>query len=95
MCDLDCFWRKYEAEDWFQYGEQRAKNGFVVQENETLESANPEEAVTEAFYNAYLEGHTSGTTIYCSQEAYILAFAMQVMPDFRAEYGKGNNRKKE
>ncbi|MDD9156929.1 DUF2799 domain-containing protein [Aliivibrio sp. S4TY2] len=95
--------KEKNTDDWFQYGEQRAKNGFLVQEKETLESVKPEEEVTEAFYNAYLEGHTSGTTIYCSQEAYILGLREapyfgicdQIMPDFRAEYEKGKNHKKE
>lgn len=91
------------ADDWYQYGEQRAKNGFVVQTREVVERANPEETITGEFYNAYSKGHTSGTVIYCSQNAYILGLSEapyfgvcdQTNPEFRPEYEKGKNHKKE
>lgn len=91
------------ADDWYQYGEQRAKNGFVFQEKEELERVNPEEMVTGEFYNAYSQGHTSGIAIYCSQNPYILGLSEapyfgicdQIKPEFRTEYEKGINHKKE
>lgn len=95
--------KEKNADDWYQYGEQRAKNGFVFQEREELERANPEETITGEFYNAYNQGHSSGTVIYCSQNAYILGLSEapyfgicdQITTEFRTEYEKGKNHKKE
>ncbi|MDD9194933.1 DUF2799 domain-containing protein [Aliivibrio sp. S3MY1] len=105
---VGCTTSQYEvpeknADDWYQYGEQRAKHGFLVQERDVLEEVNSKETITGAFYNAYRQGYSSGIVIYCSQEAYILGLSEapyfgicdQINPEFRTEYEKGRNHKKE
>ena len=94
--------KEKNADDWFNYGEFRAKKGLIVQTQEQLEAVNPDETITEEFYNAYFSGHQEGTVIYCTQNPYILGLSEepyfglcdQSHPKFKEEYEKGVNHKK-
>lgn len=91
--------KEKNADDWFNYGEFRAKKGLIVQTQEQLEAVNPDVTITEEFYNAYFSGHQEGTVIYCTQNPYILGLSeapyfdlcAQSHPEFKDEYEKGVN----
>ena len=90
------------VDDWFSIGENRAKNGFVIQSESQLIDNYVNDDVTTQFYNAYLQGHEFGVKAYCAQNAYILGLSEepyfglcdQDNSNFADEYQKGINHKK-
>ena len=95
--------KEKNADDWFNYGEFRAKKGLMIQTQEKLQSMNEESHISGEFYNAYVSGHKEGTAIYCSQTSYILGISGEPYfglcdesdPEFKKGYEQGLNHKKE
>ncbi|WP_375322318.1 DUF2799 domain-containing protein [Aliivibrio logei] len=94
---------KKNADDWFNIGENRARNGLIIQPEVQLAQNYSDDEMTTQFYNAYLQGHESGVKIYCDQNPYILGLSEEPYfglcnegySNFLDEYKKGLNHKKE
>lgn len=59
-------------QDWYEFGQQRAENGWLKQSAQTLAKRDLEGLMTPKLYLAYESGYAQGQQTYCAQSAYVL-----------------------
>ncbi|NVD07611.1 DUF2799 domain-containing protein [Vibrio sp. JPW-9-11-11] len=59
-------------QDWYEFGQQRAENGWLKQSSSTLAKRDSAGLLTPQLYLAYENGYANGQLAYCAQSAYML-----------------------
>ncbi|WP_038175266.1 MULTISPECIES: DUF2799 domain-containing protein [Vibrio] len=60
------------AQDWIDYGQLRAENGWLKQSQSKLTKLDSDGYLTPELYMAYENGYEQGRATYCAQNAYML-----------------------